>query len=255
MHENDQVPPTDPAPRRAAPWPLLLLMLLAGVGYYAWSQHAQVATQGEQLAALTAARDEAVAEATRRQTALAEADRQRAAAEAGRVELETQLQAARAEIQRLQTAAAAVPPPPPPAPAAVAEPATLPEPAAAPLPLVKTEPPPEPAPAKTLTITFDVNSSYFPASLNGRLRQLATGLEDGQAYAVRLTGSVGTDPVENGGPADAAAYNRWIAERRLDRVADFLQDHADGADLTIERSFVRKDSSRRVVVSIRPVLP
>lgn len=257
MNQTDQSPPASPAPRRRSPWTLLLLLLLGGTGYYAWTQHGQVAAQAEQLAALTAARDEAVAEAERRQAAVGEAEKQRAALEAGRVELEAQLQAARAEVQSLQAAAAAVPVP---APAAMPEPAAGPPPApvepptVAP-PTVTAEPTAKPAPPQTLTITFDVNSSYFPASLNGRLRRLATGLEPGRAYAVQLTGSIGTDPVENGGPADAAAYNRWIAERRLDRVADFLQATADGADLSIERSFARKDSSRRVVVSIRPILP
>lgn len=254
MNENDQSPP----PRRRTPWTPLLLLLLAGAGYYAWSLHGQVAAQAEQVAALTAARDEAIAEAERRQAALVESEqrlaaadeaaKQREALETGRAELEAQLQAARAEVQHLQAAAAAVP---------IAAPTAVPEAVPSPAQPVPVTAPskPAPVPPQTLTITFDVNSSYFPASLNGRLRRLATDLEPGQAYAVRLTGSVGTDPVENGGPADAAAYNRWIAERRVDRVADFLDDHADGAELTIERSFARQDPSRRVVVSIRPILP
>ncbi|HEX6011933.1 MAG TPA: hypothetical protein VFY87_09075, partial [Geminicoccaceae bacterium] len=83
-------------------------------------------------------------------------------------------------------------------------------------------PGPEPAagPAvgtASLTVTFEVNSSYLPASLDGRLRRFAAGLEPGRRYEVELTASVGTGPVANARDAGAAArYNRWLAERRMD---------------------------------------
>lgn len=130
----------------------------------------------------------------------------------------------------------------------------MPEPAAGPT-VAEPAAKPAPAPPQTLTITFDVNSSYFPDSLNGRLRGLASRLKPGHTYAVELTGSVGNDPVANGDPGDAASYNRWIAERRVDRVADFLRANAKAGDLTMKRAYARNDPSRRVVVKIRPLLP
>ena len=116
-------------------------------------------------------------------------------------------------------------------------------------------PAPRLPPPQTLTIAFDVNSSYFPDSLNGRLRSLASSLRPDQAYAIELIGSIGNDPVANGAPEDAAAYNRWIAERRVDRIADFLRANAKVTNLAIERAYARNDPSRRVTVKVRPLQP
>jgi outer membrane protein OmpA-like peptidoglycan-associated protein len=110
------------------------------------------------------------------------------------------------------------------------------------------------AEVESLTVTFDVNSSYLPASLDGRLRRLAERLERGRRYEVELTASVGAGPVANAEDPDAAArYNAWLAERRLDRVATFLQDNAEADALAIEREFAAGDPSRRVVVRVRPL--
>jgi outer membrane protein OmpA-like peptidoglycan-associated protein len=155
--------------------------------------------------------------------------------------------------ERLASAATDSPAGPEPAPAAAGQPSpateeetvTVPEPAAG-----------SAAEAQSLTVTFDVNSSYLPASLDGRLRRLAERLERGRRYEVELTASVGAGPVANAGDVGAAArYNRWLAERRLDRVAAFLRENAeaDAGALAIERGFAADDSSRRVVVRVRPV--
>lgn len=265
MNEQDPTaaPVSSPSRQRRRPWTLLLWLLLAGVGYYAWSMHERAAALDDELASLTAERDAAVAEVAQRQALVDQAEQQRAVVASQRAALEQELATTREELQRLQAAAAAPAPAAGPTEAAVAPdaagsapapPAATPEPAPPAVVAEAAKPKPAPPKPQTLTITFDVNSSYFPASLNGRLRQLATGLEQGQPYAVELTGSVGTDPVTNGGAGEAAAYNRWIAERRMDRVAEFLQNTSD-ADLTIKRSFARNDSSRRVVVKIHPTLP
>ena len=186
---------------------------------------------------ITAERDQAAAKFGQRQALLTQAETARSALEAREKELEGQLSEAREETQRLQTAvtAASAPPSAAPAPSAPAaatvaaasppgaspDAAAMPKPAAGPT-VAEPAAKPAPAPPQTLTITFDVNSSYFPDSLNGRLRDLASRVKPGHTYAVELTGSVGNDPVANGDPGDAATYNRWIAERRVDRVADFL---------------------------------
>lgn len=272
---------------------LLLAAALGGFAWYTQDrvanlEQALAEVRGERDAALAAA-GEAQRALDEAQSALTRSRDEQASLDTRRLELETELAQSRAEVARLQApapvpSAAAVPEAPEAAaPATITELQELAEgagPAAGaapvpaltrprePTPLVATplvtaaEPAPEPAaptaaaPAsETLTITFDVNSSYFPASLNGRLRQLAGRLQPGQAYAVRLTGSVGTDPVANGGEGDAASYNRWIAERRMTRVADFLQDNSDTLSLAIEQTFAANDASRRVVVDVRPVQP
>lgn len=270
-HEPAALEPDAPpaGASRGPPVALILALLLAvALGGYAWNARGRVAALEQALATATAERDAALTATGEAQAALGGLQGEHATLDARRLALEE-------ELARLQAAAATTPPAAGAAPATITDlpelarlqaeaagPAPDPEPAAAPTPLV-TAPAPEPAPPpaaaaappETLTITFDVNSSYFPASLDGRLRQLAARLQPGQAYAVQLTGSVGTDPVANGTPGAAAAYNRWIAERRMTRVADFLQDNSDTRSLSIEQSFATSDSSRRVVVEVRPVLP
>ena len=84
---------------------------------------------------------------------------------------------------------------------------------------------------------------------------MASSQRPDQAYAVELIGSIGNDPVANGAPGDAAAYNRWIAERRVDRIADFLRANAKVTNLAIERAYARNDPSRHVTVKVRPLQP
>lgn len=122
------------------------------------------------------------------------------------------------------------------------------EPAAAP---VATEPGPAPEP-RSLAIVFDVNSSYLPATLDGRLRDLAARLEPGRGYEVELVGSVGNGDVEGQSPEEALRYNRWMAERRVGRVADFLERNAEVEILDIRRDFALNDPSRRVLVEVKP---
>ena len=112
-----------------------------------------------------------------------------------------------------QAAAASAPPAPAPAaaPAAAETVAALGsvEPAAAP-------PAPDPAPEpERLTIIFDVNSSFLPAGLDGRLHALAEKFGPDHSYAVGLVGSVGNHDVAGKSADEALRYNRWIAERRV----------------------------------------
>jgi hypothetical protein len=154
-------------------------------------------------------------------------------------------------VAREQPAAQAPAAEPAPSPAAPAPTATAAEAVPAGKPQLAVEPAAG-AGVESLTITFEINSSYLPASLDGRLRQLASRLEEGKAYQVELIGSVGADPVANASEQEAARYNRWIAERRVSRVAEFLQKNAKPDALTIKQDFALNDSSRRVVVRVRP---
>ena len=106
------------------------------------------------------------------------------------------------------------------------------------------------AKVENLTITFDVNSSYFPADLGGNLKRLADRLQPGTAYAVELTGAVGGDAASQD---EDARYNRWLAERRMNRVAGFLQKNAETKQLEVKQAFAANNPSRRVVVEVRPL--
>ena len=248
MADDNEIQPLEDRPTVAArgypTWvSALLLVLLAAVGAFAWYYYGQVAALGQELAAMTAERDPGGGRVRPASGSRGAGGDRTVGAGGAQKELEAQLSEAREEAQRLQTAAAAAAAPPPAAPApsapagtaAAASPpgaspdaAAMPEPAAGPT-VAEPAAKPAPAPPQTLTITFDVNSSYFPDSLNGRLRSLASGLKPDHAYAVELIGSIGNDPVANGDPEDAAAYNRWIAERRMIRIADFLRANAKAA--------------------------
>jgi hypothetical protein len=113
-------------------------------------------------------------------------------------------------------------------------------------------PAPVPAPAK-LAIVFDVNSSYLPANLDGRLRDLAAGLDPGHSYRIELVGSVGHPDVEGQPAEEALRYNRWMAERRMTRVAEYLQKNTKAEKLSFRQDFALNDPSRRVLVEVLPV--
>jgi hypothetical protein len=103
-----------------------------------------------------------------------------------------------------------------------------------------------------MVITFANNSSYFPAGATRRLRQLIAGLESGGKYevSVQVAVSGSTKVVGARSPQEAATYNKWLAERRLERVENWLREHAAAA-LTFKPEYVT-DESRQVVVQLAP---
>lgn len=105
-----------------------------------------------------------------------------------------------------------------------------------------------------VVITFATNSSYFPPGTTEQLRSLARALDKGQRYRVTLRASVsGSQKVVGAStPEEAARYNRWLAERRLDRVREWLEKHADGTELVIEPEYLADNDSRQVTVQIVP---
>jgi hypothetical protein len=148
---------------------------------------------------------------------------------------------ARAEPSRERPAVSA---PPPPAAAATA--------ALSPSPSRRVAPSADPEGA--VAITFATNSSYFPPGVRERLDGLLTGLEAGKRYRVEVEVAVsGADQVVGAETQEEARrYNRWLAERRLERVQDWLDEHAAGRELALEPRFVPNDNSRRLVVRIAP---
>ena len=265
------------------------LILAVAAGGWGWSAQRRAGTAEQALAAVAAERDAATAAAGQRQELLAQAEAAAKAGDARVVELEQQIQAldsllqgANADVTRLRSELAARDAAP--TVAAGAAPTVATEandgsraatgslgttetptlaavdagrPGAEPDASAAVEPAAAPAAPEvepeTLAIVFDVNSSYLPASLDGRLRELAAKLEPGRAYEVALVGSVGNGDVEGKSAEEALRYNRWMAERRVSRVAEFLQNNAKAGKLTIRQDFALNDQSRQVLVEVRPL--
>ena len=103
-------------------------------------------------------------------------------------------------------------------------------------------------------ITFANNSSYFPSGAARRLRELIAGMDPDHKYevAVRVAVSSSSKVVGARSTQEAASYNRWLAERRLERVQNWLLENAAAAALSFKPEYVT-DESRQVVVRLAPV--
>lgn len=127
--------------------------------------------------------------------------------------------------------------------------------AATPEPVVE-QAPAQPAPsapsAAETAITFAVNSSFFGGNGARTLSQLLDNLDPGQSYRVELSGAVGSDPVRGGDATEARKYNLWMAERRVERIAEWLAENGGARNLTIDRNYRENDPSRTVNVTVRP---
>jgi len=105
-----------------------------------------------------------------------------------------------------------------------------------------------------LAITFATNSSYFPPGTGKQLRSLVRGMAAGERYRIVLQAGVsGSDKVAGASnPEEARRYNRWLAERRVERVQIWLNENAAGADLLIEPQYLPGNEERTVVVRVAP---
>jgi hypothetical protein len=106
-----------------------------------------------------------------------------------------------------------------------------------------------------IVITFAINSSYFPPGASQRLNSLIGSMASGELYRVQLqVGLGGSDKVAGAtNPEEAMRYDKWLAERRLNRVKEWLTENAPDRQLEIEPEFLVDDSSRRVVVRVVPI--
>ena len=114
----------------------------------------------------------------------------------------------------------------------------------------------ENGPQGGLVITFATNSSYFPSGAAAQLRELLTGVNGEKKYQVTLQVAVsGTTQVVGAKSAnEAARYNRWLADRRVERVQAWLVKNAGAQALSIKPEYVANDDfSRRLTVRFAPV--
>jgi len=103
-----------------------------------------------------------------------------------------------------------------------------------------------PADGSALAIDFEVNSSYFSTGAVRELRAFLDSLPADEPVEIELAGAVGTSGVRGAGDEEAARYNAWMAERRIERVAEWLEQNAGDRRLTLAERLVENDSSRQV---------
>lgn len=103
----------------------------------------------------------------------------------------------------------------------------------------------------SVELVFDVNSSYLPKGAAAELRRFLKGLPPGGAVRLAIVGAVGGADVNEASGSAGARYNRWLAERRVGRVADWLKENAGGRRLEIGTSYAEDDPSRRVTVRLK----
>lgn len=102
----------------------------------------------------------------------------------------------------------------------------------------------------SLEIVFDTNSSYLPKGAVAELRAFLKALPPGAAREVELVAAVGGAEVKEGGGA-GVRYNRWLAERRAGRVADWLKENAAGRRVKVTTGYREDDPSRRVTLRVK----
>jgi hypothetical protein len=112
----------------------------------------------------------------------------------------------------------------------------------------------ESGPQDGLIITFATNSSYFPSGAAARLRELIGSVNGDKKYQVTLQVAVsGTTQVVGAKSADEAArYNKWLADRRVERVQAWLAKNAGAQALSVKPEYVANDDSRRLTVRLAP---
>jgi outer membrane protein OmpA-like peptidoglycan-associated protein len=124
------------------------------------------------------------------------------------------------------------------------------------------EPPPPPPPspmaagetiASTL-LTFPADSSFVPRGAEAELRRLLAALPKRPGYAFELVAGIGAGRPD-AAPDEAARYARWLAQRRLERVAAWLEQHAEIRTIDIRKVLAAAgDLPHQVAVRARPLL-
>ena len=108
-----------------------------------------------------------------------------------------------------------------------------------------------PGPVAATEIVFAMNSSFFVSGDYDELRRLVSALPGRGALQVAIAATVSDEPLRNGDVTEAERYNLWLAERRAERVAEWLRGRL-GERAAIATDLLPHDPSRRVTVAIRP---
>jgi hypothetical protein len=108
-------------------------------------------------------------------------------------------------------------------------------------------------PVATAELVFEPNSSFFPRGAEAELKRLVAALPAGRGYEFEVQAAVDDRAARADSPEKAVAYNKWLADRRQGRVAEWLEQHAEIRVLEVRRSLLEHDPSRRVVIRARPL--
>ncbi|GBD42590.1 hypothetical protein HRbin40_00044 [bacterium HR40] len=104
-----------------------------------------------------------------------------------------------------------------------------------------------------VAVEFAVNSSFLPQGAAGELERFLQELGDGR-FSVRLEAALAVHDVRNArSTEEARRYGQWLAERRAQRLREWLERRAGGRIVRIEQVLVEDDPSRRVVIRARRV--
>ncbi|MCB2056178.1 MAG: hypothetical protein KDE35_18310 [Geminicoccaceae bacterium] len=101
-------------------------------------------------------------------------------------------------------------------------------------------------------VVFAVNSSYFPPGAGDDLEQFVAALPPGDVSIV-VTGAVGGADVQGASGDEAVKYNRWMAERRVGRVTEWLEKRLSGRNAEITTDYRMDDPSRAVSLTATPI--
>lgn len=106
-----------------------------------------------------------------------------------------------------------------------------------------------------LEITFATNSSYLPQGWKEPLKSFLDRIDRDKGYIVRMQTSLdgGSSVTGSSSEVETARYNKWLADRRFERVKAWLLKNSEGATLQIEPTEVINDGSRRVIVELNPL--
>ena len=110
----------------------------------------------------------------------------------------------------------------------------------------------QPKKFKTSTVQFKVNSSFFSGNDQKKLSKFLSSLKKNGHFRMEISGAVGTDPVRGGDANEAKKYNLWMAERRVERIAEWVAANAGGRTIEIVRSYRENDPSRKVKLTAKP---
>lgn len=103
--------------------------------------------------------------------------------------------------------------------------------------------------ASDLEVEYAANSSYYGGGVNAQLKELLSSIDGGAV--ITLSAGISHEAVRNASSqADSIAYNRWLSERRIDRIADYLKANAGDRVLDIVRDFRDNDESRSVSITV-----